>query len=338
MKNRFRTLSNKGFTLLEIIIAMGVATVMMLGTMSLISISNKAVRNLTVSIDWNNQIAALSSFLADPSQCRSGLYGEILTFGGSLDYINPNKKNLSLRLPPRDPDYVQGTELVPIVRTVDFNPAFNVTKLQIVTVSGQTESSWVQKNNLCYRKFLAQLEIESTKSASINGEHLGSQTFILQNPIQFTIVTGPEKQQVAGQCADTNPDVVEGAFSPALGPGKDQIESCLGLGDVSTDAAMAACQASGGTFIEGPPATCMLPEHTGCSSYQSIPSTTEDLGASVTCKTNEQVMGGGGQCAAGTSLVESHVDVDGGVENKWIIKCSNYGAHRAYVTCCPREH
>jgi hypothetical protein len=72
-----KILSRVGMTLIEVMIAMGVASVLMLALMEMQNNSNKSARNTSINLEWNMLVSRIVQVLNTPNTCDGVFAGQL---------------------------------------------------------------------------------------------------------------------------------------------------------------------------------------------------------------------------------------------------------------------
>lgn len=82
---------NSGMSLLEVSMAMGMASVLMMGTVELIQSNNKSVKKMALSSDWNNLMALVRASYNNQDTCS---YAFGAAYGNNISYVEGNTTSL----------------------------------------------------------------------------------------------------------------------------------------------------------------------------------------------------------------------------------------------------
>lgn len=236
---------NDGMTLIEVMITLGIASIMMIGILQIVNLSQRSTRNVTINADWNNFVSNVKLSMTLEENCMAYLGGghnykwdqlkgimSASAIDGTMDKIDrPNPPGSNIVLVGNGTNYKSFT-----VNGISLLPQTNLAPVR----KPMTYSDGI---TYLFNSYQANLSLTATKN-TMEPHSLGGANLSMTIPIPLSIVTGPES-------------MANGTAIPQTGPiGKTGvIYSCHAE---STDR-QAVCDAMGGIYITDPPPHCYFP-------------------------------------------------------------------------------
>jgi len=169
--------TQKGMTLVEIVVALGISSVMMLGIMSVTQMANKSARNVGINADWANLKSNIRLAMLTPSACSS-----VVTNGAAgMISVVPAVADNSFGLLPTFKTSIAAAPLFTV------NSPYGKILVTDMRVTQTRSQSTVQASfptsggNITVTPVTYQLSVKAEKvgadSANVGGITLGTDTF-----------------------------------------------------------------------------------------------------------------------------------------------------------------
>ncbi len=238
-----------GMTLVEVMVTLGIASVMMLGILQIVDLSMRSSRNVTQTAEWNNFLQNVRLSMGSETNCSrvigskgngapndpfTEVYSMVSAMGGATPVLT-SKTNAS-----HDLLYAINTWFVP--GSLSNQRFFRVTGVSLDRPTTDMDDNRILlvDENAAGRPLrffrVKRLDVSFTaqKVSSGGARHLGSETMTGTVPLRF--IVGP---------------VAEFATPNAImTASEDDVYIC---GGVNIDVTQAVCQSLGGTYNPAPP-------------------------------------------------------------------------------------
>ncbi|MGK5084425.1 prepilin-type N-terminal cleavage/methylation domain-containing protein [Bdellovibrionota bacterium FG-1] len=238
-----------GMTLLEVMITLGIASIMMIGILQIVNLSQRSTRNVTINADWNNFVSNVKLSLSLDDSCKKYL-------GGNHNYK---------WIPAGGIDQNDGSPVGTMSQIDRPAPAAMVlakvgTNYKSFTLSGisltpqspafSSVTGTYHGTSYSFNVYQGSLSMTATKN-TMEPTPLGGKNLSMSIPIPLTIVTGPETNLDGTPTGLAQEGIIYSCHSDSTDP-------------------QAICEAMGGQYLTVAPAHCYFPYF---SNFAGAPST-----------------------------------------------------------------
>lgn len=194
-KNQFSWL-NKGFSLVEVIIALGIASAVSLGIATMLQSSNRTTKGISLNNEWVTLTGSLRALTMGEVSCTNMITAGRRKYNGGVSAL------VELTLPPK---VAGGAELVMLSTKKPVRGIF-ATKIDLVQTNPDPGFRKIEiRPNIFLNQWDVYLDLEAIKTDS-KGKALSNLLTTsemksgLPNPIRFTILTDPSNNNLIVNC------------------------------------------------------------------------------------------------------------------------------------------
>ncbi|MGK5084527.1 prepilin-type N-terminal cleavage/methylation domain-containing protein [Bdellovibrionota bacterium FG-1] len=237
-----------GMTLLEVMITLGIASIMMVGILQIVNLSQRSTRNVTINADWNNFVSNVKLSLSLDDSCKKYLGGHGYKWdqNGGIDQKNGSPVGTMSQIDRPAPAAM-------VLAKVKTNyKSFTLSSISLIPQSLSPPSSVTGTYNgtsYSFNVYQASLNMTATKN-TMEANSLGGKDLSMSIPIPLTIVTGPETKFDGTATGLAQEGIIYSCHSDSTDP-------------------QAICEAMGGQYDTAPPAHCYFPYFSNFSGTQS---------------------------------------------------------------------